>query len=84
MTFETLFQSLNEQAAARKEAAHAPNPKPVKMPKPRRADFDTHCVHGHPWNTENVYRPPSGGRKCRACHREGRYYTRRKHAGNHG
>lgn len=30
----------------------------------------THCPYGHPYDEENTYRPPSGGRFCRACGRE--------------
>jgi len=83
MTFEALFQSIYERAAARKDA---PRPKPVKVSKRRRADFDTHCVNGHPWSAENTYRYPTGKRHCRACNREGqrRRYERRTHGkGSH-
>jgi len=27
----------------------------------------THCIHGHPFDEANTYRPPSGGRSCRQC-----------------
>jgi hypothetical protein len=27
----------------------------------------THCPQGHPYDEENTYRPPRGGRACRAC-----------------
>lgn len=27
----------------------------------------THCPAGHPYDAQNTQRPPSGGRKCRAC-----------------
>jgi hypothetical protein len=27
----------------------------------------THCPQGHPYDEVNTYRPPSGGRYCRAC-----------------
>jgi hypothetical protein len=30
----------------------------------------THCVHGHEYTPENTYIDPSGGRRCRQCHRE--------------
>lgn len=30
----------------------------------------THCIHGHPFDEANTYRPKSGGRQCRACNRE--------------
>lgn len=30
----------------------------------------THCPQGHPYSGDNLYLPPSGGRTCRACHRE--------------
>ena len=29
----------------------------------------THCKRGHPFDEENTYYRPSGGRDCRACHR---------------
>jgi hypothetical protein len=29
----------------------------------------THCLHGHRFDESNTYRPPSGGRACRACRR---------------
>lgn len=32
----------------------------------------THCPHGHPYDDENTYRPPRGGRECRIC-REARH-----------
>lgn len=31
----------------------------------------THCVHGHPFDVENTYRPPSSSmRQCRTCNRD--------------
>lgn len=27
----------------------------------------THCGNGHEFTADNTYRPPSGGRKCKAC-----------------
>lgn len=27
----------------------------------------THCPEGHPYDEANTYRPPSGGRQCKAC-----------------
>lgn len=27
----------------------------------------TACIHGHPFNEANTYRPPRGGRMCRTC-----------------
>lgn len=27
----------------------------------------SHCYRGHPYDDANTYRPPSGGRQCRAC-----------------
>ena len=30
----------------------------------------THCPQGHPYDEANTYRPPEGGRDCRACVRE--------------
>lgn len=30
----------------------------------------THCHRGHPLDEANTYRPPSGGRHCRACRAE--------------
>lgn len=32
-----------------------------------RAARASHCPSGHPYDNENTYRPPSGGRYCRAC-----------------
>ena len=29
----------------------------------------THCANGHPFNEENTYRRPKGGRNCRSCDR---------------
>lgn len=36
----------------------------------------THCPAGHPYDEENTYRPPGGGRYCRTCGRAARraYY----------
>jgi hypothetical protein len=28
------------------------------------------CRRGHPFNDENTYLPPRGGRECRTCRRE--------------
>lgn len=37
----------------------------------------THCLSGHPYSKENTYRPPNGGRGCRAC----RKIARQKYQG---
>ena len=37
--------------------------------KARRPDFDTHCVNGHPWTTENTRINAAGTRFCRPCDR---------------
>jgi len=29
----------------------------------------THCPQGHPYDEENTYSPPRGGRQCRLCRR---------------
>lgn len=29
----------------------------------------SHCDHGHPFDAENTYLRPTGGRSCRACDR---------------
>lgn len=29
----------------------------------------THCPRGHPYDAENTYLAPAGGRRCRECHR---------------
>lgn len=29
----------------------------------------SHCDHGHPFDAENTYARPAGGRSCRACDR---------------
>lgn len=31
-----------------------------------------HCPKNHPYDGENTYRPPTGGRECRACRAESR------------
>lgn len=40
----------------------------------------TECANGHPYDEENTYRPPSGGRVCRECVRANkrRFRLRRK------
>lgn len=30
----------------------------------------THCPEGHPYSGDNLYEGPTGGRRCRQCHRE--------------
>lgn len=41
----------------------------------------SHCPHGHPYDDENTYRKPKGGRSCRECGRNvSREYQRRKRA----
>lgn len=30
----------------------------------------THCVNGHPFDEENTYNRPTGGRSCKTCTRE--------------
>lgn len=39
------------------------------MSPPARCARQTHCVHGHPFDDANTYRPPSGERKCKTCRR---------------
>lgn len=47
--------------------------------KIRAALIRTHCVKGHPFTEENVYRHPSGERRCRECGRaRQREYERAK------
>ena len=36
----------------------------------------THCPSGHPYNKENTYVRPDGGRRCQVCTRE-RYHTKK-------
>lgn len=36
----------------------------------------THCPKGHPYDEENTYRRPGGGRDCRACKRRRRRQTK--------
>lgn len=39
----------------------------------------THCPQGHPYSLENTYYDPTGGRRCRLCHRlEAQAYRQRK------
>lgn len=39
----------------------------------------THCAHGHPYDEENTYHMPSGGRDCKICvRRRGREYRLRR------
>lgn len=41
----------------------------------------THCKYGHPFDEENTYEMPGGGRDCRACiNRRSREYRQRKRA----
>lgn len=42
----------------------------------------THCSQGHPFDAENTYPKPGGGRDCRACRRDSckAYRARRKAA----
>lgn len=41
----------------------------------------TECIHGHPFDEENTYARPSGGRACRTCLREiKRAFSARKKA----
>lgn len=41
----------------------------------------THCPQGHPYDEENTYRAPTGGRMCRKCRNaQKRAYLRRKAA----
>lgn len=41
----------------------------------------THCPQGHPYDEENTYPIPSGGRGCRACrHQHSMKYQARKRA----
>lgn len=42
----------------------------------------THCIHGHPFTPENVYRQGGKRRQCRACNRQAvkRYTMRRTKA----
>ena len=37
----------------------------------------THCHRGHPFDKQNTYIVPGGGRQCRACNRERRRYVDR-------
>ncbi|MFI2348057.1 HNH endonuclease [Streptomyces sp. NPDC019443] len=39
---------------------------------PARRAIKTHCLRGHPYNTENTYRSPKNHRSCRSCRRERR------------
>lgn len=48
------------------EAFSAYENQPPRLVGPRV----THCHHGHPYDDENTYYAPSGGRRCRACHRK--------------
>jgi len=36
---------------------------------PGRNIKKTHCIHGHPFDEENTYNRPDGGRYCKACRR---------------
>lgn len=38
----------------------------------------THCPHGHPYDEENTYHHPNGGRRCRECKRAARRAEREK------
>lgn len=36
----------------------------------RMGDARSHCIHGHPYTSDNTYRTPDGRKRCRACARE--------------
>lgn len=40
----------------------------------------THCIHGHEFDTANTYYQTNGTRRCRTCHRHAyqRWYARQK------
>lgn len=38
----------------------------------------THCVHGHPFDGDNIYILPNGWRRCRTCWRESNRARRRR------
>jgi hypothetical protein len=48
---------------------HADNMADMKAKGRTRKQKATHCKHGHPYDDENTYVSPSGGRSCRACNR---------------
>lgn len=49
----------------------------VNMQRGRKAN-ETHCPSGHPYDTENTYISPSGGRYCKECNRERARANRRR------
>jgi hypothetical protein len=38
----------------------------------------THCIHGHPFDLENTYMRPTGGRMCKECVRRRKRAAREK------
>lgn len=38
----------------------------------------THCIHGHPYSTDNLYIPTDGRRRCIECRRNARQRARMK------
>lgn len=47
----------------------------------RKARERPHCIHGHPWTSENTYCRKSGQKSCRTCHREQERIAKRRRNG---
>ena len=61
------------------------NPKHLQVTtREANTDFNaskTHCPEGHPYDGDNTYSKPTGGRLCRSCRRtKSRAYKARKRA----
>ncbi len=62
-----------EDVSLRKNILRGENP-------PAQNARKTHCIRGHPFSGDNLYRHTNGGRECRICKRASNAVYRRKAA----
>lgn len=56
-------------ARERLKATYVPHTPDLSRRAPNHNSVKTHCPLGHPYDAENTYNIPSGGRGCRVCNR---------------